>query len=135
MKLDVFIIPHSCEGRTQEDTIESFGKIPCTFYTDCTTYEDINKHHKDGDWYMVIYDNEYIDEDVQFAIPVFIDCEDYDCLILHRFKVNNKHEKSPRIFRKHLKLQPNSLFPAFQEGGIAYETVLDGWIKPTEGYE
>lgn len=88
----------------------------------------VNNTKKETDWYAILYDNEYVDDMLSEAIPIFLEQCKADVLVFYR-KKNKKLavvHKCPRIFRKDVRLKFNSLMPVQPE--LVFETVLNGWL-------
>ena len=82
-------------------------------------------------WYMVLYDNEFVDDNLAKAIPVYMqsDFEILECFKRTEFGTGyQKLAISPRIFNKKIKLSGNSLIPAHYEK-LKATKILDGWIE------
>jgi len=91
------------------------------------------------EWYAFLFSNEWLDEGLKFALPVFLEQTDSDYLILYKKVVENNFGTLvprtfivPRIFRSNIKLIGNDrLVPVGQED-LRFLQVLDGWIlEPT----
>ena len=80
------------------------------------------------DWYMIMYDCEYLGKALAQAIPVFLTHLESDYLVAYKrsgVEGNMKYTNAPRLFQKHVKLSGASLMP---EGDLTANTILDGYI-------
>jgi hypothetical protein len=93
---------------------------------------EINEDEKDTDWYTVFFDNEFPNPDLRDAMKVvMVSDPPYDVLIFMEKHLDDKVFQSPRMFRKHVKLQPNSFLPE-PDQELRYERLLDGWVKQND---
>ena len=108
--------------------ITSFGELPHKIFR-VKNYFEVNKKEKTTPWFGVIYDNEYIEEELQASLEYFFEFCTADILIVMK-KIQDEGEvrifKAPRFFRQNVKLQEDSLLPA--DEGLQFETILNGWI-------
>jgi len=108
--------------------ITSFRDMPHEIFR-VKNYFEINKKEKTAPWYGVIYDNEYIEEELYASLEYFFKLCTADVLVIMK-KIQDEGElrvfKSPRFFRQHVRLQENSLLPT--DNDLQFETILNGWI-------
>jgi hypothetical protein len=81
------------------------------------------------DWYMVMYDCEYVGKALAEAMPVFMAQEEFDFFTMYkRFgpEGERKYAVSPRLFRKRVRLSGFSLVPDGND--LKSTTILDGYI-------
>lgn len=108
--------------------ITSFGDLPNEVIR-VKNYAEINNIVKDTPWYGVIYDNEYIEPQLQEALESFFSLTDADVLVAYkqvRYATGQKVFKAPRFFKKDVKLQERSLLPT--DDSLKFEVILNGWI-------
>jgi len=120
--ITLFVVQSCADAKDPAKTIASCAGITSEVHQ-VASLGEINSTDRVNDWYAVMYDNEYIDERLLEGLKVFIKCSDADVLVL--FKTGDRVFKSPRLFRRHITLQDNSLMP---EQDVKFETVLNGWI-------
>jgi len=120
--ITLFVVQSCADAKDPTETIASFGSTASEVHQ-VANLGEVNRTDRINGWYAVMYDNERIDERLLEGLKVFIECSDADTLVL--FKTGDRVFKSPRIFRRHITLQNNSLMP---EQDVKFETVLNGWI-------
>lgn len=105
----------------------SFGDLPDKVIR-VKDYTEINNIEKGTPWYGVVYDNEYIEDKLQAALRSFFEL-DVDMLIVYKKIATDELHifKSPRFFKKEIKLQENSLLPS-SDKNLKFEIILNGWI-------
>ena len=82
-------------------------------------------------WFAFLYGYEYLDENLRNAIPLLVQNSNYDIFIFFKkvYKSGNMiTSQAPRLFRKHIRMQPLCLLPATEDLYSPYERILDGWI-------
>lgn len=124
--LTVFIIPSFADNADVRRTIASFSGIEGGFrIIPVSDYAEINRNKKD-DWFGIFWDNEYIDEGIKEAIPIFTAFSKLEVLILYKkeSKVDSTWRK--RLFRKHIFLIDDYRPLCLWENK---EAILDGWVK------
>ena len=127
--LTLFILPSGKENVFPEKTIKSLhGLVKRVKFV--KSIDDINLYGKGTEWYGVFYDNEYIDTDLYLGIMmVFKDTKaDFFVLCKRHIEINrgNSFTKCPRLFRKHVLLQENTLLP--KQPGLRAGLVADGLV-------
>lgn len=122
--LKLFIIKSDSPNADAIKTINSFDTV-ITDFQYVTSYQEINDFPKTKKYFCVLYDNEYLDKELAAAIKVIVKSE-YDYLVLFK-KHAGKYYEAPRMFKKELKLKPDSLIPENYEKLIK-TSILDGWI-------
>lgn len=125
--LTLFILKSGSLDADPQRTLRSFvnKKVAVTQVCNLATISGINEIEKENDWFFVIYDNEIIGESLITVLDVYLKQSKRDVLVL--YKKSPTITKSPRVFRKHVKLMPDTLIPS--DKTIKFDTVLDGWIK------
>lgn len=124
--LTVFIVPSHRSNANIEKTMDSFEglKVPYQIVP-VQNHRDINKYGKKNDWFAIFWDNEYLDEPLKEAIPVFLQWKQFDVLILYKKESMVDASWRYRIFRSGTFLvddfRPISLW-------LNREVILDGWI-------
>ena len=126
--LTLYIIPGDNKGDPARAR-KSFGDIVTV--VSVLKSRRIDQLSLKTEFYGYIYDNEYLEEAVMRALPVFLDSAHFDCLILFK-KVMNEHGRAqffraPRIFKSHIKLKNDELVPEMSKG-LRFETLLDGFV-------
>jgi len=141
--LTVFIL-ESSKGKDIQKLKESFANTMASFShiqpdvkvpgIDCVfnlvqRIGQINSTIKEGDWFMVLYDNEYIDPSLLKSLPTFMSHTEFDVYVIMKRTLGNKGletTQAPRLFQSTLMLQPDSLLPIRED--IQSERILNGWI-------
>ena len=132
----LYIIKSGKKDADREQTIKSFHNTKGEpFFERVIDVENIEhiidlraEYVDDSDWYCVMYDNEYISEGIQFALPMYFASTVADVLIFMKNE-SGYITQSPRMFRKHVELKGESLMPS-EDQGLKYTRVMDGWVKP-----
>jgi len=129
--ISLFIVP-SKDGSLD---FEKMGKIADTFTNQpyevhfLNTIEQLDKMEIKTDWYMFMFDNEMLSEQLKQAIPFFL-LYPYDFYIIYkRVKMGGRAKFffEPRIF--HFDVRRNNL------EGKKHETILDGWLEEEDRWE
>jgi len=85
-------------------------------------------------WFGFLYDNEVISRGLAKVLPTLLNNEQVDCFVLHKrirdskMKEGFRYFRAPRIFRSHVKLNPEGLVPA-DPARWKHEHILNGWIE------
>lgn len=86
----------------------------------------------DTEWKMFLFDDEYLPEQMQEAIPEFLkhgqEFDFFECYKI--FHYTNTISIAPRIFRSAVRLVPNSLMPLNLKE-LNWTTILNGFIRST----
>lgn len=135
--LDIFIIHTNSPVRDLNKLRESFSLKDICFH-DVTCISEINYLDKQNPWYFVIYDNEFLSEDLADSLQTYIELGTEQFYTMYRIcLIDNDLTKSkisvaPRMFRKDIKLLNNCLCPecGFPVGRSNH--VLDGFIRGNE---
>lgn len=134
----LFILKSGNKDADPKRSLQSFiGLVTQTYYLN--SLPEINAANKQNDWFAVIYDDEVIGKGLMDAalikdgeamsycpLKVHLSQTKADVLVLYK-KHGGTITKSPRIFRKHIQLSPDTLMPA--DKTVKFDTVLDGWIR------
>jgi hypothetical protein len=81
----------------------------------------------DSGWYGVLYDNECLDEALQAGLPVHLQMNEADVLVLFREYKDGRVFQCPRFFRSHVPLDHAAV--AAGHGDWKFCRVLDGVIE------
>lgn len=124
MSLTVYLVER---GGDAEKTKESLIGLPNVIIenkakgTPCTGF-----HKCETDWYMILFDDEVLDQRLVNAIPIFMEA-DYDYYNLSRIMITEQGQRffvNPRLFRKDVVLnrhgEPSSDYVS--------TNILDGFI-------
>ena len=76
-----------------------------------------------SDWWIVLYDDEMIEFRLLEAMILGSNCDRYD--VFSFYKRSNKVTICPRMFRKHVRLEAEYLYPVLP---VRIEALLDGWV-------
>lgn len=125
MNLTLFILVTTEENRSIKKTLNSLEDIDHE-YIIVGSIDKINNSERKTDWYLVLYDNEFLSLDLSSALKSILTMNvPFDALIFLE-KYNGKFYQSPRLFKNHVKLRENSLLP--ENCSTKMERILDGWI-------
>ncbi len=129
--LTVIILKSGAENQKwREECVESLGKLPVTI-----VYAGhgpvFSEFAPTTDYVFYIYDNERLTPELFEALPTFFYCDMFDYLSLYIRRPNGKADKCPRIFRNHVVLKDNVLYPVDIQMYVG-ETVLNGWLEQIE---
>jgi signal peptidase I len=83
----------------------------------------------DTDWYMVLYDNEYLGKGLAVALPTFLAHVEFDYFTMYKrtgTEGNMKYYMSPRLYQKRIRLNGESLVPVGHN--LQATAILDGYI-------
>jgi hypothetical protein len=135
--LDVYVILTNNPNSDTKKLKDSFSLDNVDFHL-VDKIDQINDSGKSFDWYFVIYDDEHLSEDLQDALPSYLENGTESFYTMYRIAwVDNDITKSkisdaPRLFKKEIKLLNNTLCPdcGFPVGKSNH--VLDGFIKGNE---
>jgi len=126
--MNIFILPSGSEHADAEKTLNSFFEFELIVYErKASSLQDIVDSEID-DWYMIIYDDEQIDERLAKAIPVYL-LSQFEVLECYKQTTDKTGTLSPRLFRGHIKPQWDTLLPENLQN-LKTTKILDGWIKP-----
>lgn len=89
----------------------------------------VNIAFKRFPWYMVIYDNEFIDAHLGETLMPFLRMTKSNVIVLHKVEGDEKFSMCPRIFKSHLYLREDQLFPS-NPYYLTFEHITSGWIFP-----
>lgn len=136
MRTNLFILQSGKFNAKLDKTKKSVDDY-ITSATFCKTIQEINDlvtgvtkpvWRDVQDWYMVLYDNEYIDPLLKAILPIELAKSLADSIILYKVDNLRKTTKAPRIFKKDIVLRPNSLLP-LRENDIIFMEIPGGWIR------
>jgi hypothetical protein len=140
--LTVFVMKNDTPAFSKPQRLEdSLGKVKGV---------DINIVHMDDrrldlievetDWWMYMFDNEYLDPSMIRVLATYCDTSTYDFFQMYQRmivyeKIDGKDKAraktflSPRLFRKHVYMEEgDSFIPVDIEGILIATNILDGWI-------
>lgn len=130
LALTVFILK---SGRKQTDIEKLTMSIPDSIHARYVTIDRlsvIDDYKPETEWYMVLYDNEFISPSLAKSLHVYMH-HDFDFYIIMKRIYNDDGNmevtQSPRLFRKPVKLSRDSLMPINSEK-LKSERIMDGWI-------
>ena len=122
-----FILPsikEKVELPLSENLLKSFkdetADIICV-----SSIQQINMAMK-SQWYMVLYENEWLPEDLFKIIIYFTEHTTSDSLVLYKKTTSNEFTKSPRVFRNWVQLRHDKLMPICSL--LKYEHLLDKFM-------
>jgi len=125
--LILFIMQTHHKDKNLQKLCESLNPLVASIVAVGKTW-DINNMIKDSDWYLVMFDNEFVSPDLRDAIKIIVETDpDYDYFIFMEKTWEGKVFQSPRMFRRDVRLQRDSFLP--EDKTLRCERILDGWIK------
>jgi len=133
--LNMFIIP--CDNPEQSDILKLKKSLSdVAGHVSVLKHRDLNSLDKGTyPWYGYMFSNEWMDESLQYALPLFLEEEELDYLVLFKKVIEDRGGvteprafQMPRIFRSHVELEgPGQLVPKNPQD-LSFAKVLDGWI-------
>ena len=125
--LTLFILKSGKEYADAALTLASFGNGLVVETVKPVTLADIHAHEITTPWYCVMHDNEQLDIMLQRSLLIFLTYSDADVLICYKKEREFNSTRSPRFFKKHVKIRTDCLLPQ-DEGSVKFDTILNGWI-------
>jgi hypothetical protein len=127
--LSLFILPSGSKTANSEKTFKSLqGLVKRVKFV--SSIDAINLYQKQTDWYGVFYDNEWVDADLKIGIEMVFQMAKVDFFVLckRHIKIDmlSTFTKCPRLFRKHVLLQENTLLP--KQLGLRAGLIADGLV-------
>lgn len=124
--LTVFILTTTEPNRSVAKTINSMDGIPMEFHS-VENINEINKNLFKNDWYLILFDNEYLSYDLRKAVEKILKMDiQFDALMFVKKTNDERMFQSPRMFKKHVNLAKDSLLP--MDRTVRMERILDGWV-------
>lgn len=125
--LTLFILTVNNEKSDVKKTIDSFGDlIAASIFIDNLC--GLNKVKKLTDWYGIMYDDEWIQDELKVALPIFFKECKADAFVIYK-KIGKRMYLCPRFYRKNVKLMEGSPIP--EPSVTQIETILNGWVFST----
>ena len=108
-------------------TIESFKHedVELTDVIFIDKLSDIDYGMIKSDWWIVLYDDEWIDPRLLEAMIVGSKCERFDVFVFYKIDKDVKVTICPRMFRNSVRIEKDFLYPILP---VNMETLLDGWV-------
>jgi hypothetical protein len=127
MELTLFIKRSNSENANSTNTISSFKNseviLKDIIYID--NLLDIDYGRIKTDWWLVLYDDEVIEDRLLEVFPFIQNQWFFDCFSLYRRNLEGNITYCPRLFRKEVHTRIDYLYPMEE---VRTETLLDGWI-------
>jgi hypothetical protein len=127
MELTLIIKRSNSEKANSENTINSFKNseviLKDVIFID--NLLDIDYGRIKTDWWLVLYDDEIMEDRLLEVFPFIRDQLFFDCFSLYRRNLEGKITYCPRLFRKEVHTRIDYLYPLEE---VKLETLLDGWI-------
>lgn len=131
--LTVFIVKTNSKTANVQRAVDSFcsGKIWITEFVYIDNINIINTWDMKSRWYVVLYDNEFLDISLVEALPQFLLYSIFDMLCFFRRANSNKFEDvnleyTTRMFKNNIKIDKN-LNP-INGKDLQHEKILNGWL-------
>ena len=125
--LTLFIKTTNEPNKSLEKTLKSMSGL----YDEVYFIDNINKindYKKEHTWYLVLYDNEFVNADLKEAIDSILKMKvTLDAIIFLEIYPDDSMFQSPRMFKRYVSLKHDSLMPLDNFSNL--ERILDGWIK------
>lgn len=140
--LDVFIIQSSSGGKDIQRLTDSFTKKEDDddISFDIITHEvqrisQINSIVKEGEWFFVLFDNEYIDRSLKHSLITFMAHAEYDVYVVMKMPQTRgaPATEAPRLFKSSLVMSQNSLIP-LNSDDLKSERILNGWVMDDRSF-
>ena len=125
--LTLFIVRVNNEKSDVNKTIDSFGELIDTPIFINNLFE-LNKVEKYTNWYGIMYDDEWIQNHLKVALPIFFKECKADAFVIYK-KIDKRMYLCPRFYRKNVKLMEGSPIP--EPSVTLIETILNGWVFST----
>ena len=128
--LTVFILPADFGDnikRLKDSFKKTLKEIDVEFVE--LNHRNISKeqYKVETDWFSYLFSNEYIQESLAVAIPVFLRHAQEDCLTLvYRNISKEQYSQAPRIFRNFVKIK--DMMP-LKTNKYSFNKILDGFIE------
>jgi hypothetical protein len=124
MLTTLFVIPG--DGKPNiEQAVRSFGKLLLKNIVVC---EDRNPpfHEAQAPYFSYMYSDEWCNDSLRLALPIFFQHWNWDCLVLFRRNIGeNKYFQAPRIFKSGMEM--DGLLPKYPSC-LLYERLLNGYL-------
>ena len=122
----VFVMMTTEPNRSLTKTIKSMNGVSIEF-SSVRTVDEINDNKFKTDWYLILYDTEYLSYELLKAVESLLGMDiEYDALIFMRKAPDGKLYQSPRMFKRHVRLAKDSFLP--EDRSMKMQRILDGWI-------
>ena len=127
--LTLFILPSGKNVTYPEKMIKSLqGLVKHVKFVQ--SVDSVNLYWKSTDWYGVFYDNEYVDVYLYKGILMVFDTTKADFFVLCKRDIGKDgmsvFTKCPRLFRKDVLLQDNTLLP--RQPGLHAGLIAEGLV-------
>jgi len=90
---------------------------------------DMNYGKIKSDWWIVLHDDEKIEDRLLEAMIIGSESENYDVFSFYKVDCDGKITICPRMFRKHVRIEQDRLYPILP---VKMETLLDGWVMEND---
>lgn len=88
-------------------------------------FRDINYRTIGSNWFIILYDDEFLDERLLEALSICDNQNNFDVFSCYKIDQERKVSICPRIFKNGVKIEENHLYPIFP---VKMEILLNGWI-------
>jgi len=128
--LTVYIMPADKNEIPLAKIMESFGDVVEEFVL--MPNRDLSESVKrcQTEWYMYVFSNEYLSEELMEALPLLMDQNDYEVFVIYERetinKVERKYGQSPRLFKSHIEL--NGMMPVLSDENVL-QRAIDGFLE------
>ena len=128
--LTLFVVPSRKDNASLEKTADSFCRIKggCNVVP-VSSWRDVNECNNKDEWFGVVWDNEYIDDHLIDALPIYFLYQRLEALILYKKVSMVEAIWRYRFFKRSVYLKEDFAPHHFW---INKEIVLDGWVLEHE---
>jgi hypothetical protein len=82
-----------------------------------------------SDWWIILYDDEFMENRLVEALVIAGDCERFDAYSCYKAFYSEDKDPvitiCPRMFRRGIQIEQDVLYPIMP---VKMETILDGWV-------
>jgi len=128
--LTLFVVPSGKPNANYGNTVDSFlhSSVRCDVVR-VDDWREINNYDHKKEWFAIFWDNEYIDVGIQEVLHLHLNNKAAQVIVIYKKLDEETIGYRTRIMRRAVYL--GSDFKPIAPW-IAYETLLDGWIKEHE---
>ena len=136
MQITLFVRRSGGVNASCSKTVKSFRhpEIRLSDIVFIDKFSDIDYGMIKSDWWIVIYDNEFIQDRLLEAIVVAGESREYDAFVFHKIistfdaasgMIKYSFSVCPRMFRKYVRIESKRLYPS---SPVRMEALLNGWV-------
>lgn len=128
MELTLFIKKSNHPSSNKNKTIKSLesNSFSVKEIVFIDKFENIAYEGIQTEWYMILHDNEALDESLLESIPVLLEEPKTKCFAFYKSVGEEKYSICPRLFKKEVKISPKCLYPSNEREPIV--NILNGFV-------